>query len=133
MQRLHIVMVDAQQADRRLMSEALHTIADCQFVGCRTASEAVDHLSAVGGADLVVLSLDTGGSLNVIPSLHANPEWRSIPVAILGSAFIPQDPNLTKSANASYPSKPFNFDEQLSLAGELIALAQQHVYLQAVA
>jgi hypothetical protein len=130
MQNLHIVMVDAQEADRRLISEALHTVANCRFAGFCTASEAAEHLSTAGEADLVVISLDTDGAIDLIPILHSNPAWQSIPVALLGS-------ELTRGADvpnsASYPSKPFDFDEHLSLAVELVALAQTYVYTQAVA
>jgi CheY-like chemotaxis protein len=127
MRKLQIVMVDAEEADRRLMCEALQTISDCDTTGCRNASEAVAQLDAAGSADLVVISLDIEGAFDLVQQLHSTPDWSSIPVAILGNEVLPGE-SIPESASANYPSKPFDFDEHLSLAAELIALARTHAY-----
>lgn len=125
MRKLQIVMVDAEEADRRLMCEALQTISDCETVGCRNASQAAEQLRSDGPADLVVISLDIDGAVDLVRQLHSTPDWSSIPVALLGSEVL-RGGSVPESANANYPFKPFDFDEHLSLAAELIALARTH-------
>lgn len=125
MRKLQILMVDAEEADRRLMCEALQTIDDCEITGCGSTLEAVEQLRMTGSADLVAISLDIEGAVDLVQKLHSSPEWTSIPVAILGSAAI-RGANVPQSATVNYPVKPFDFDEHLSLAVELIALARAH-------
>ena len=123
MRQLSVLMIDAQHTDQRLLKEALESVDPaCAGVGVTNTDEALAYLRDGGLADLIVFTLDpdlTG--IESIRALKNDGEPRSIPVAVFSGGSGTDEADAVFARGASlYLDKPFNFDQHLRLASELI-------------
>jgi chemotaxis family two-component system response regulator Rcp1 len=123
---MHILLVEDNPADMRLISEALaegQVPARLQWVS--TGEDALaclrrsDTPGGIALPDLILLDLNLPGLLGheVLAEIKADPALLHIPVVVLSSSSAPQDVKAAYQHHANaYMLKPDDFDQFMALA-----------------
>jgi CheY-like chemotaxis protein len=123
-------MIDAHEADRRLMNNAFDDAGRgwC-FVGVGNTGEALRYLNRELIPDLILLTLDSDmAGLEFVRTLKGEADWRRIPVVIFSGGAGPHEAAAVRDSGVSnYRTKPLDFDGHIEVALELRASAEQEL------
>lgn len=127
-QQRTVLMIDAHEADRRLMNNAFDDAGrGWHFVGVGSTAEALRYLNRELIPDLILLTLDSDmAGLEFVRTLKGEPDWRRIPIVVFSGGAGPHEAVAVQASGVSnYRTKPLDFDGHVEVALELRASAER--------